>query len=103
MSAGRPTRRFEGRWRRLGVAPVAGVDEAGRGCLAGPVVAAAVILPRRPPRGIDDSKRLTPRAREALLHALESSGAPIAAANRGHWRSLPTATAISPSAVANVS
>jgi hypothetical protein len=32
-----------------------------------------------------------------------SSGAPMAAANRGHWRSLPTAIAISPSAVANVS
>jgi ribonuclease HII len=78
MSAGRPTRRFEGRWRRLGVAPVAGVDEAGRGCLAGPVVAAAVILPSRPPRGIDDSKRLTPRMREALASALESSGARIA-------------------------
>ncbi|MBY0407782.1 MAG: ribonuclease HII, partial [Rickettsiales bacterium] len=40
---------------------VAGVDEAGRGPLAGPVVAAAVILPARGvPRGIDDSKKLTP-------------------------------------------
>jgi ribonuclease HII len=46
---------------------VAGVDEAGRGPLAGPVVAAAVILPARGiPRGIDDSKKLTEPQREAL-------------------------------------
>ena len=47
--------------------PVAGVDEVGRGPLAGPVVAAAVILdPRRPIDGLRDSKRLTPARREAL-------------------------------------
>lgn len=47
--------------------PVAGVDEAGRGPLAGPVVAAAVVLDRRRcPRGLDDSKKLTAEAREAL-------------------------------------
>jgi ribonuclease HII len=52
---------------RRGLAPVAGCDEAGRGPLAGPVVAAAVILnPRRIPRGLDDSKKLTPQARAAL-------------------------------------
>jgi ribonuclease HII len=46
---------------------VAGVDEAGRGCLAGPVFAAAVILAEgRRPRGLDDSKRLSPEAREDL-------------------------------------
>ena len=51
-----------------GLAPVCGVDEAGRGPWAGPVVAAAVILdPARIPDGIDDSKRLTPARREALL------------------------------------
>jgi ribonuclease HII len=49
-------------------APVAGVDEAGRGPLAGPVVAAAVILGTRGvPRGIDDSKKLDEAAREALF------------------------------------
>lgn len=51
---------------KLCLAPVAGVDEAGRGPLAGPVVAAAVVLPARGiPRGIDDSKKLpaTERAR----------------------------------------
>jgi ribonuclease HII len=47
---------------------VAGVDEAGRGCWAGPVVAAAVILaPQRIPAGLNDSKRLTPRQREDLF------------------------------------
>jgi ribonuclease HII len=46
---------------------IAGVDEAGRGPLAGPVAAAAVILdPRRPIVGLADSKRLTPHRREAL-------------------------------------
>ena len=46
---------------------VAGVDEAGRGPLAGPVVAAAVILdPRRPIKGLDDSKKLSPARRERL-------------------------------------
>ena len=50
---------------------VAGVDEAGRGPLAGPVVAAAVILdPARPVHGLADSKVLTPRARERLAGAI---------------------------------
>jgi ribonuclease HII len=44
---------------------VAGVDESGRGCLAGPVVAAAVVLPRDARLdGLDDSKKLTPALRE---------------------------------------
>ncbi|PKL96584.1 MAG: ribonuclease HII [Gammaproteobacteria bacterium HGW-Gammaproteobacteria-8] len=46
---------------------IAGVDEAGRGPLAGPVVAAAVILdPRRPIEGLNDSKKLSARVRERL-------------------------------------
>jgi len=47
---------------------IAGVDEVGRGPLAGPVVACAVIMPPdvRAIRGVDDSKRLTPLARQAL-------------------------------------
>ncbi|MFA6124622.1 MAG: ribonuclease HII [Sphingomonas sp.] len=53
---------------KLCLAPVAGVDEAGRGPLAGPVVAAAVILPPKGiPRGIDDSKKLS-HADRARLH-----------------------------------
>src|SRR3569623_2152330 len=47
--------------------PVCGVDEAGRGPWAGPVCAAAVILPaKRMPKGIDDSKKLNAKARESL-------------------------------------
>ena len=53
---------------RQGFLPVAGVDEAGRGPLAGPVVAAAVILdPLHLPQGLDDSKKLTEARREALF------------------------------------
>jgi ribonuclease HII len=52
---------------KLCLAPVAGVDEAGRGPLAGPVVAAAVILPAKGiPRGIDDSKKLPASERKRL-------------------------------------
>ncbi len=65
----RPTFRRERSALKRGVWPVAGCDEAGRGPLAGPVVAAAVILdPKRVPRGLDDSKKLDPETR-AKLHA----------------------------------
>jgi ribonuclease HII len=58
----------EERWlRRSGFRAVAGVDEVGRGCLAGPVVAAAVILPDDwIPSGVRDSKLLTARDRERI-------------------------------------
>jgi ribonuclease HII len=56
---------FESRWLKTIPGPIAGVDEAGRGPLAGPVVAAAVILDRkRIPKGLDDSKQMTADARE---------------------------------------
>ena len=52
---------------------VAGVDEAGRGPLAGPVVAAAVILDDlKPIRGLNDSKKLTPRRREQLYDEIRA-------------------------------
>ena len=54
-----------------GVAPLCGVDEAGRGPLAGPVCAAAVMLPRNlviP--GLNDSKKLSPKKRDALYDAI---------------------------------
>src|SRR5580700_1614155 len=63
----RPTFRRERAAIKRGVWPVAGCDEAGRGPLAGPVVAAAVILdPKRVPRGLDDSKKLNAAMREKL-------------------------------------
>ncbi len=63
-----PTRAFEEDARACGYRRVAGVDEAGRGPLAGPVVAAAVMLPRRGAwPGLDDSKRVTPADRETLF------------------------------------
>lgn len=53
---------------------IAGVDETGRGCLAGPVYAAAVILPRRHGlRGLNDSKKLTPAQREELVPKIQQS------------------------------
>ncbi|MCE2541855.1 MAG: ribonuclease HII [Acidobacteria bacterium] len=63
-----PARRtLENAIRRRGYERVAGVDEVGRGCLAGPVVAAAVVLdPERPIRGLRDSKLLSPAARERI-------------------------------------
>jgi ribonuclease HII len=72
---------------RSGIELIAGIDEAGRGPLAGPVVAAAVILnPKKIPKGLDDSKRLTPQRREelfdiitetALACAVSSISAPV--------------------------
>jgi len=63
----RPTFNRERRALKRGIWPVAGCDEAGRGPLAGPVVAAAVILdPKKIPRGLNDSKKLSHEEREAL-------------------------------------
>jgi ribonuclease HII len=63
----RCTARLENEIRRAGCKHVAGLDEAGRGCLLGPVFAAAVVLnPDRPIRGLNDSKALTPDVREDL-------------------------------------
>lgn len=63
----RPDTRIEQGLRARGYSLVAGVDEVGRGCLFGPVVAAAVILdPRHPVRGLNDSKRLDAESRRVL-------------------------------------
>jgi ribonuclease HII len=70
----RPTFRRERRAMARGIWPVAGCDEAGRGPLAGPVVAAAVILdPKRIPRGLNDSKKLLPEERERLYDKICAS------------------------------
>jgi ribonuclease HII len=70
-----PTDRLERRARRRGAKLVAGVDEAGRGPLAGPVVTAAVVFAgRRFPEGLDDSKRLTGAERERLFELILAAG-----------------------------
>lgn len=80
--AARPRRRvsligtsFEDEARSRGFKLIAGVDEVGRGALAGPVVAAAVILnPEAPlPSGLDDSKKLTREQRERISEELRQS------------------------------
>lgn len=67
----RPTFRREKRAISKGIYPIAGCDEAGRGPLAGPVVAAAVVLdPQRIPRGLNDSKKLDAETREKLYEKI---------------------------------
>ena len=78
-----PDFEIEERLYRDGFKMIAGVDEAGRGPLAGPVVAAAVVLdPENVPDGLNDSKKLSRKSREALfeeiLHTSHTS-----------WASLP--------------
>lgn len=70
-------RQYERELQELGYSIIAGVDEAGRGCLLGDVVAAAVVLsPDHTYVGLDDSKKLTAKKRERLYeeimkHALD--------------------------------
>lgn len=72
------SQRKESSLRSNGIRFVAGIDEAGRGPLAGPVVAAAVILPPRARiRGLDDSKKLTPRKREELYSKIKKKALSI--------------------------
>lgn len=62
---------YEGLTRKTGYSLIAGVDEAGRGPLAGPVVAAAVIIPQGTElAGIRDSKKMTPKAREEAFSVI---------------------------------
>src|SRR5688572_29510213 len=64
----RATRTIENALRRWGFHQIAGCDEVGRGCLAGPVVAGAVVLhPDRHIPGLSDSKTVPPAEREALF------------------------------------
>ncbi|MBO9193240.1 ribonuclease HII [Rhizobium sp. 16-449-1b] len=66
-----PDFRLELKARKAGHWPVAGADEAGRGPLAGPIVAAAVILdPKRIPDGLNDSKQLSAQRREELFEQI---------------------------------
>jgi ribonuclease HII len=68
MSRVAATRTLENALRKLGFCRVCGVDEVGRGCLAGPVVAGAVVLhPDRHIAGLSDSKKVPPAEREQLF------------------------------------
>src|SRR5579859_3999729 len=83
--------RFEREARKLGWMRIAGLDEAGRGALFGPVVAAAVILnPRRRIVGLDDSKKLSPERRAELApriheHAIAWAVAEVDAQRIDAW------------------
>lgn len=80
-----PARRtLENLIRRLGFVRIAGVDEAGRGCLAGPVVAAVVVLdPARHVRGVRDSKQLSAAGRERLYEQIVGAAAAWGVASAG--------------------
>ena len=100
---------FEQRAMAEGYDAIAGVDEVGRGPLAGPVVSAAVVLPKGfQDLRITDSKRLTPRQRAALYQHIydhaESIGIGIVDAVEIDWRNiLQAALASMAMAVANLS
>src|SRR4029434_8467765 len=65
--------RYEKKLRAIGIARIAGIDEAGRGALAGPVVASAVVLPEKfRHRRLNDSKQLAPELREEIYLDLVS-------------------------------
>src|SRR5262249_59212097 len=94
----RPTFARERAAIKRGLFPVAGCDEAGRGPLAGPVVAAAVILDPNPiPRGLNDSKKLTAVERERLyerIFATSPGGVPLGSRARLHRGKIPPASPV---------
>jgi ribonuclease HII len=84
-----PDMREERSLFRRGYALIAGIDEAGRGAWAGPVIAAAVILPRGAMRlsalrGVRDSKLLTPSQREAMFDRIHQAALAIAVGMASH-------------------
>lgn len=71
--------------REAGYTVIAGLDEAGRGPLAGPVVAAAVVLPRQVDlTGVRDSKKMTPRAREKAFDLIRQKSTAFSIAVVSH-------------------
>ncbi|MBI2869958.1 MAG: ribonuclease HII [Chloroflexi bacterium] len=88
MDDPRPTMAEERRLFTLGYRLVAGVDEVGRGALAGPVVAAAVIMPRsmksRWAREVRDSKQLAPAERESLYPRIMATALAVGLGSAGH-------------------
>ena len=101
--------RYERAARHQGWQRVAGLDEAGRGALFGPVFAAAVILnPRRRIVGLDDSKKLTPERREILAerireHAVAWCVAQVDARSIDAWNILQASRRAMAEAVAQLS
>jgi ribonuclease HII len=84
VGAGAPYRFESAAWRR-GITRLAGVDEAGRGPLAGPVVAAAVVLPPGARiAGVDDSKRLPPEERRRLFEMIRERAVGVGVAVVDH-------------------
>ncbi|WP_262690265.1 ribonuclease HII [Kordiimonas aestuarii] len=80
--AATPDWRFEAVLEREGYSPLCGVDEVGRGPLAGPVVAAAVVLdPGYIPAGLNDSKKLSERKREALYDLIHERAIAVSVAD----------------------
>lgn len=74
--------RFESDLRLQGAAAVAGVDEVGRGALAGPLTVGACVLPSHPPiSDLDDSKRLSPAKREDVARRIRESAVACAVAH----------------------
>ncbi len=84
-----PSLKLEKQFLAKGCALIAGIDEAGRGAWAGPVVAAAVILPLDRPglraalKGVDDSKKLTPRQRARLFDVICSAAIAVGVGGAG--------------------
>ncbi|MDQ7784709.1 MAG: ribonuclease HII [Desulfomonilaceae bacterium] len=75
----RPTRQFEEKAEALGARRIAGIDEAGRGPLAGPVVAAVVVLPPEDHiPGLNDSKLLSEIARDRVFSAIQAKATAVA-------------------------
>jgi ribonuclease HII len=82
IEPGKPDFVSERKLMRSGIEFIVGIDEAGRGPLAGPVVAAAVILnPKKIPDGLDDSKRLTAQRREELFDIITDTALACAVAS----------------------
>jgi len=78
---------YEDALRAQGIEFIAGVDEVGRGPLAGPVVTAAVILPKDfDVLGIDDSKKLSPKKRDELFDLIMEKAIAVSIGRREHDR-----------------
>jgi len=79
---------IEKEFEKQGYQLIAGIDEVGRGCLAGPVMAAAVIMPYSSPSSwfsqVNDSKLLTPLKRESLYHLIAESALAIGIGTMSH-------------------